>query len=113
MLTPILLNSKGQGLAELLIAIALLATLTSGVGWVFKREWQRERCAYFVFERTHAALIGSNEVRNPDWTSEMMELAQGHPIVRIQDSPEQVRGTGQCQGLTETVLLPKLEAEEK
>jgi hypothetical protein len=70
-----------------------------GVGWVFKAEWDRGKCVYFTFEKTHAALIGA-----PSPNSHWMDSP-----VAVQNLPQGAQGLALCGGSPETVSLPSLE----
>jgi hypothetical protein len=82
------MNIRGQSTVELLISVSVLMITLVGVGWVFKAEWDRGKCVYFVFEKTHAALV-------------------------VQNLPEGATGVALCGGSPETVSLPQLEPNNK
>jgi hypothetical protein len=81
-------------LAEFLISSLLVVATLSGAGWVLHAEWDRARCAYLVFEKTHSRL-------------------NGHPSadsfeILISEDAEQVEGTGSCRYARERVSFKKL-----
>ena len=84
-------------MAEFLISLGLAVTALSGAAWVWKAEWERTRCAYLVFEKTHAELVGRSGTR------------AFFPMT-VADRPDSVEGFGQCgPEVRERVRLPKLE----
>lgn len=93
-------DRSGQTLVETLIGVAALAAAIWGSAWVWKTHWQRARCAYLVFELTHARLVGS-PFRPP---------RAGFRYRTFEDS-ESVSGEGVCGKVKERVRLGKLEAE--
>jgi hypothetical protein len=93
-------NELGQTTFELLASASLLMITVSGMGYLFKAEWDRGKCAYLVFEKTHAAAVGSSGLFSP--TSS---------LVQTTDFPDSVKGVALCQGTPETVNIPKLETE--
>lgn len=86
----------GQSLIELLVMISLLSVVIFGSASLIYKQWLRFQCAYWVFEATHAHLIGAQVERIP-------------VVVRIQEFDWGIRGEGRCQGMTERVELPWLE----
>jgi hypothetical protein len=105
-------GEKGQTTVELLTSASLLMITISGVGWLFKAEWQRGECAYFVFEKTHAALISSSSDSSGSLNSPLELLSSSSAVpVQIEDGPEQTRGFSFCRGTLESVTLPKLEVQ--
>jgi hypothetical protein len=95
-------NELGQTTFELLTTASLLMITVSGMGYLFKAEWDRGKCAYLVFEKTHAAAVGGNPG--------LFSLASSE--VRIHDSPDSTKGIGFCRGTPETISIPKLETEQ-
>jgi hypothetical protein len=89
-------GTDGQVLLELVFSAAGVALVLAGAGWVLRAEWQRARCAYVVFERTHERLVGLPE--------------QGVSVsVRVSERPGSVLGEGRCGGANERVEMAKLE----
>jgi len=95
-------NNRGQSTVELLISVSVLMITLSGVGWVFKAEWDRGKCIYFVFEKTHAALIGTKSLNSSRWMDSPID---------VQNLPEGAKGVALCGGSPETVSLPQLEPQ--
>jgi hypothetical protein len=93
----------GQTTFELLTSASLLMITVSGMGYLFKAEWDRGKCAYLVFEKTHAAAVGSA-------TPNLLSLAT--TSVTTEDLPDSTRGIAFCHGSTEVVSIPKLEPEQ-
>ena len=89
-------NRSGQTLLEFLLSASLLTVTISGVGWMLRAEWDRARCAYFVFETTHATLTGR-------------ALPRVSTEVRIRDGTTEVSGEARCGSARQEVRLPKLE----
>jgi hypothetical protein len=98
------MNNRGQSTVELLISVSVLMITLSGVGWVFKAEWDRGKCVYFVFEKTHAALVGTKSLHSSRWMDS---------TIVVQSLPEGAKGTALCGGSPETVSLPQLEPNSK
>jgi hypothetical protein len=96
------MNNRGQSTVELLISVSVLMITVSGVGWVFKAEWDRGKCVYFVFEKTHAALIGTKSPNSRRWMDSPID---------VQSLPEGAKGVALCGGSPEMVSLPQLEPQ--
>jgi hypothetical protein len=93
-------KENGQVMVELLAAIVSVAVTISFAGWFLKVEWDRGKCAYIVFEHTHAEVSNSTPPRTPPWFSAPIE---------IHDLPDTVQGSSQCGQAEESVMLPKLD----
>jgi hypothetical protein len=102
------MNNRGQSTVELLISVSVLMITVSGVGWVFKAEWDRGKCVYFVFEKTHAALVGTKSPNASRRIDSRIDSMLDSTIV-VQNLPEGAKGVALCGGSPETVSLPKLE----
>ena len=96
------MDHRGQSTVELLISVSVLMITLSGVGWVFKAEWDRGKCVYFVFEKTHATLVGAKIPNSNRWMDS---------TIVVQNLPEGAKGVALCGGSPETVLLPQLEPQ--
>jgi hypothetical protein len=94
-------EESGQSTLEFSLSAAMLALVLSASGWLLRAEWDRGRCAYLVFEETHARLIGAR-LRESGFGS--------RSGVTIEETSQEVRGSGRCGGATELVALPKLES---
>jgi hypothetical protein len=94
------MRNRGQSTVELLISVSVLMITVTGVGWVFKAEWDHGKCIYFVFEKTHAALIGTKIPSSNIWMDSPID---------VQNLPEGAKGIAFCGGSPETVSLPQLE----
>jgi hypothetical protein len=92
----------GQTTVELLASASLLMITVSGMGYLFKAEWDRGKCAYLVFEKTHAAATGS--------TDGLFSLTNSQ--VQTQDFPDSTKGIALCKGTPELVSIPKLESDQ-
>jgi hypothetical protein len=87
-------------LSEFLLAAILVVTTLSASTSVLWAEWERARCAYQVFEHTHAA-------RN-----RTTRFGIGRPrSLSIRRSPDGVEGSGRCGDSVEKVFLPWLEPD--
>lgn len=82
---------------EFFFSTTLVVLVLSGTGWVLKAEWDRSRCAYLVFEATHAKRTRSLTPRLSTW-------------VRFDEDSELITGERICRNASEKVSLPKLEA---
>ena len=89
-------GQKGQTLLEFTVSAAMLALVISGSGWLLRVEWERSRCAFLVFEKTHARLTGTNPPRT-----------QVRIIIR--EKPDSVEGEGKCGNSIEHVEFDRLE----
>lgn len=86
----------GQATFELILSAGLIAVTLSGVGWILKLEWDRARCAYLVFEQTHART--------------MKRSSRPSPLrVSIEEGTRQVRGKATCGAVETSVSFSKLE----
>jgi hypothetical protein len=92
-------NEMGQTTVELLVSTSLLVIAVSGMGYLFKAEWDRGKCAYLVFEKTHAAVTSGSAPESQD------------SQVQTEDLPDSVRGVALCRGTPEIISIPKLEQE--
>ena len=92
-------TSQGQSLVEFIISLMLSLTCLLMVGSYFRSIGLKSQCAYFVFEKTHAHLIGAVPTR------------VSVPI-QIHESSFQVTGEGKCGRAVERVDLPKLESAQ-
>jgi hypothetical protein len=95
-------NENGQSTLEFLTSASLLMITVTGVGWLFKAEWERGKCAYLVFEKTHAAVTGAPSL---DFSLDK------DTFIQIQDQPDGKKGIAFCKGTPETVSIPKLEPD--
>lgn len=86
----------GQALVEMILLFLILPGVLGLSGILIYKKCLRLRCAYFVFEATHAHLIGAPVFPSPIKVS-------------IQEFEWGVRGEGRCHGMTERVELPWLE----
>jgi hypothetical protein len=96
-------GEQGQTLLELLASISTVAVTLGAAGWLLKVEWDQGKCAYVVFEKTHAQVAHSRPPRSPAWLD---------APVGIEDFPDAVKGDANCGESHEAVTLPKLEPEE-
>ena len=86
----------GQAILEMILLLLILPGVLSLSGLLIYKKCVRLRCAYFVFESTHAHLIGAS--------------LSGSPVrVSIQEYDWGVRGEAVCHGMVERVELPWLE----
>ena len=90
----------GQTLVEFAVSLSLAAAVLGSASWLLRGEWERGKCAYLVFERTHARLVG---LAKP-WMTE-----RSAQIVIIEE-PTRIRGEGRCGSALEKVNLTRLEA---
>ena len=90
------INSQGQALVELLLSSTLVMLCIAGSGWLFKLEWDRARCAYVVFEKTHAKVVGASD-------------PEPRVFVALEESEAGVSGSARCGQAREEVSLPHLE----
>ncbi len=93
-------SEAGQTTIEFAISVGILVLSISGAGWLFYAKWQRAKCAYLVFEHTHARLTGV--VSFPTLSA----LSKG---IHLQEDELGVEGQGRCQDAMEKVRLRKLE----
>ena len=63
-------------------------------------QWNRMRCAYLVFEATHARLVHTRWTR-PSFT--------GSARVYFEENETEVSGRAKCGAASETVTLKRLE----
>lgn len=90
------MNRKGQAHIELALSAAMVSLAIVGAGWVLKAQWERSKCAYLVFETTHARVAG-------------------HPLppasirVILSEDEQAVEGSALCGQASESIRLPKLE----
>jgi hypothetical protein len=87
---------------ELVFSILAIAITLSGTGWLLKFGWDKGKCAYVVFEQTHAQVSHSSPLPLSDPYS---------GSVRIEASNDSVTGTADCGQSTEQVTLPELDPE--
>jgi hypothetical protein len=92
----VLTNCRGQTLIEFIFSSALVMLAIGGSGWLFKAEWQRAKCAYIVFEKTHAKIVGSAD-------------PEPQELVFFSESEDGLSGESTCGQARERVSLPKLE----
>ena len=98
------MDERGQTLIELLYSLSTVVLSITAAGWLLKIEWDRGRCAYVVFEQTHAQVSNSPPIS--------VGQDYGGPIqVQTQASQDSVDGTAQCGQSSETVSLPQLDPE--
>ena len=95
---------QGQALLELIASILTVVLTVASSGWLMKIEWDRGRCAYIVFENTHAQVANSPPPDTPPWFSSR---------ISIHDLPDAVEGSSHCGESEESVTLPKLEPAEE
>ncbi len=91
-------GKSGQTTLELLISGSLVVLMLTGAGWVFRAQWNRAKCAFLVFEHTHARLVGSVSLQRP-----------ASYRISILDGPTDVIGEAQCKDAHEKVVFKKLE----
>lgn len=96
------LTDSGQSAVELLASISTVVVAVSVAGFMLKVEWDRGKCAYIVFEKTHAQVANSLPPLNP-WGGEVP--------VQVQNLPDSAEGNGLCGQSTEAVSLPQLDPE--
>ncbi len=91
-------RQSGQTILEFMLTSGLLIFAVSGAGWLMKLHWERSKCVYIVFEKTHARLNG---VERPTVVG---------PPVSLTETPSEVIGEAACGpgGAPERVHLPKL-----
>ena len=82
---------------EFLMTGTLIAFVLSGASWVLKGEWDRHRCAHFIFETAHAKLHGDR-----------MPIPFGRIQVAVSVNENSVQASGICGRARESVELPKL-----
>ena len=82
-------------LSEFLLALLFSFTTLGVTAGLLHTQWQRARCAYLTFEAVHARLSGS-------YFREDSEL-------RIEESPWNVRGEGNCGSAREQLQLFRLD----
>ena len=87
----------GQVLIEFVASVGVALALLAGAGMLFHEEWQRTRCAYAVFEKAHAALIGGLSFAS----TVPVSLTRGETFVE---------GQARCGQANERVRLPRLES---
>lgn len=113
----------GQASLEFAISATVIAVLLSGAGWVLKAEWDRGRCAYLTFERTHSVLTDTEEspasglipmaLRGPRGTGGLTRfphVKQAPAAVSVSDNGPAISGIGQCGTAIEGLSLLKLES---
>src|SRR4051812_44362911 len=86
----------GQALTEFALLCLGLFFIVMLSGKLFRDEWIKSRCAYFVFEKTHARLVRSH------W-------GRGSGSFSVIDNEKIIEGKGTCEKFVEVVRLPKLE----
>ncbi len=79
----------GQSLVEFSLSALVLVTFLVACSFVLKAQWDRAKCAYIVFEKTHQRVIRERSDRS---------------------RPYGVRGRGLCGGVEERVDLPWIES---
>ncbi len=96
---PILRTEResGQALVEFTFGSLLAALTMFGAGLILRSEFHRTQCAYGVFEKTHAALVG---LRDP--------LPEFNATVATDTA--QAQGEAECGKAHEKVVLPALES---
>jgi hypothetical protein len=92
-------SPAGQALVEFSLATGIGVLLVFGVGKLLHSAWIQTGCAHLAFEATHARVTGR----------------LGHDRnrfgkVQFEETNEFVRGTLNCEGFKEVVLLPRLSA---
>lgn len=98
------LNELGQTTVELIASLSTVVLTITAAGWLMKVEWDRGKCAYIVFEKTHAQATHSLPPLFT-WGSDMP--------VQVQNVPGGTEGTGICGQSAERVSLPQLDPEAK
>lgn len=86
---------SGQTTLELSVTAALISITLVGAGWLIRAQWDRAKCAYLVFESTHATRAG--------------RLQKPSLLVSISTGDQEFTGVGLCGKARETVRLRKLE----
>ncbi len=89
-------SERGQALIEFCLGSFIAGIALVGSGLILRAEFNRAQCAYAVFEKTHAALIGG-----------MDPLPLFHAV--IQREPNVV-GRALCGRAHEEVALPEIES---
>lgn len=97
-------GEAGQATLELVLSSALVIVALSGAGWLLKAQWERSRCAYLVFEATHARLTGRLFV--------LPEAKFGRIEIGFAEDGQFIQGEASCGSGSEKVRLPKLAAPE-
>ena len=95
--TEVRLKDDGQALLEFLSVFPALLALAVGGAALLKTEWNRDKCAYQVFEGAHHALRDEPAI-------------EASVKVRFTDSG--VHAEGQCGLAHEAVDLPYLESAQ-
>jgi hypothetical protein len=54
-------NERGQTLVELLMSLSTVVVSITAAGWLLKVQWDQGRCAYIVFEQTHAEIFNESQ----------------------------------------------------
>jgi hypothetical protein len=88
---------RGQSLVEFMVSATVASLVVAGTGWLLRAQWERGRCAYLVFEATHARRAG-------------MPAPAGVRRVRLRSDELRTTGEARCQDALEQVTLPGLEA---
>jgi hypothetical protein len=81
-------------MTEFSICMLFCVGLVAGAAGLFQHEWNRARCAYLVFEATHARLVGRDF---------------GTREVNLLEDSVSVRGEAICGNAHEAVELPRLD----
>ena len=93
-------NCQGQTLLEFTFSMGLVLITLTGAGWLLKAYWDRTRCAYLVFETTHAQLVG-RVLPRPFRLN-----------ITVGETSRSVEGKGVCGDVHEQVILNRLEEVE-
>lgn len=87
----------GQVFVEFVLCLVIAVLAVVAAARVFQAHWRRSQCAYFLFERTHASLVGGSSFNS-------------RFDVKILDLDDRVLGILQCEEEIQRVEFPKLEA---
>lgn len=95
-------SSSGQTTLEFLLSAGTLVLALTAAGWLLRMEWIRGQCAHLLFEGTRARLSG---------VELQIRLPKGFRLA-IHEGSWSVEGEIFCEGIHQTLSLPKLEAAQ-
>ncbi len=90
-------NNDGISLTEFTICLLIVIPLVVGSIIVFHRAWNRTRCVYYAFEKTHDHLTHQGGSR-----------FYGNIRFEIREGATAMEGRAFCEGIEERVVLNKL-----
>lgn len=105
-------RTSGQALVEFVFFSLFSSIFVGFAGFILKEEWNRSKCAYLTFEKTHHDLLGSSLSEE----GEVFSLLKGGGgpsfSFQIEEHGQEIVGIGLCRGHQEKIRLPLLETAQ-